>query len=205
MSGSIEIPAYSEISSTDDDESSIDLTIGKSCTSTDLFSSIVPNCDNNSAISTIVDPLTDHNRDSDSTGWSGFKIVGDNVDYHVKPRFMTSDRQSKSVHCFNSIVVKDRIDFSSYSDEPLLSSLPPNTSTADILLPSVGDDTKIANNFLFLIKRIIRGHMLFFQRSCGDIIDRHLSHKYSDEMSTESEIVGKMLTVKCERNNFIYF
>ena len=41
--------------------------------------------------------------------WFGFKIVGDNLDQYVKPRFMRSDRLSMSVHYFNSYCVHDII------------------------------------------------------------------------------------------------
>lgn len=50
--------------------------------------------------------------------WSGFKIVGDNLDKTVKPRHMRSDHQNVSLHYFHSIAVKDRIDFSNLPDTP---------------------------------------------------------------------------------------
>ena len=37
--------------------------------------------------------------------WCGFKIVGDNLDSMVKPRYMRKDNQNKSLHFFNSIAV----------------------------------------------------------------------------------------------------
>ena len=41
--------------------------------------------------------------------WTGFKIVGDNIDKTVRPRHMRSDRQAESLHYFHSYAVKDRV------------------------------------------------------------------------------------------------
>jgi hypothetical protein len=45
-----------------------------------------------------------------------FKIGGDNIDKDVKPRFMRIDRQTRSLHYFNVIAVRDRIDCSHLPD-----------------------------------------------------------------------------------------
>ncbi len=103
---------------------------------------------------------------------------------------MRIDRQNQSVHCFNSIAVKDRIDLSTFADETLLSPLSPDASTANILLPSVGDDAAMMSNFLFLIKKVVCEHINFFNTSCSDVLDRHLKHKYSEEMARKSEVVS---------------
>ena len=47
---------------------------------------------------------------------AGYKIVFDNIDKNVKPRYMRSDCQTHSLHCVHRYGVKDRIDFSEYSD-----------------------------------------------------------------------------------------
>ncbi len=43
---------------------------------------------------------------------SGYKIVFDNIDKNVKPRYMRSDSQIKSLHYVQSYAVRNRIDFS---------------------------------------------------------------------------------------------
>ena len=79
----------------------------------------------------------------------------------VKPRYMRKDNQNKSLHFFNSIAVKDRIDFSSLSDEVISDPLPPHMAK-DVLLPSKGDDAAIYENFTFLMKKIVIDHLDFF-------------------------------------------
>lgn len=46
---------------------------------------------------------------------SGFKIVIDNLDKHVKPQYMRLNNQARSLNYINSFAVKDRIDSSSLS------------------------------------------------------------------------------------------
>ena len=125
--------------------------------------------------------------------WCGFKIVGDNIDYTIKPRYMGLDHQNQSVHYLNSIAVKDRIDLFSFSDEAVSSPLSPNLATANILLPSIGDDTEIRSNFLFLVKKVVIEHLDYFAKSFGDVTERHISHKYSTEMQKKTEIVSLVL------------
>ncbi len=43
---------------------------------------------------------------------AGFKVVFDNIDMNVKPRYMRGDFQTRSLHYVNAYAVKDRINFS---------------------------------------------------------------------------------------------
>ena len=52
----------------------------------------------------------------ESSQWSGFKIVGDNVDKNVRPSLQRLTHQTKSLHHFHSYAVKDRVNLSSASD-----------------------------------------------------------------------------------------
>ena len=49
--------------------------------------------------------------------WYGCKIVGDNLDQDVKPRFMRLDRPTHSLHYFNLYAVRDIINFSDVTDK----------------------------------------------------------------------------------------
>ena len=50
------------------------------------------------------------------SGWFGFKIVGDNLDRNFRRSFKRHGKKTISMHAFHMYAVKDRIDFSSYSD-----------------------------------------------------------------------------------------
>ena len=47
-----------------------------------------------------------------------YRIVGDNIDKTIKPRHMTSEHQTQSLHYFNAYAVRDRIDLPSFSSNP---------------------------------------------------------------------------------------
>ena len=48
--------------------------------------------------------------------WSVFKIVGDNVDKNVKPRFMHIHSQTRSLHYFHAYAVKDHLNLMGVSN-----------------------------------------------------------------------------------------
>ena len=62
---------------------------------------------------------------------------------------------------------------------------------ASTILPSASDDTTLRNNFITLVSRVITKHMLFFKTGFSDVIEWHITHRYSDEMSKKSEVVSK--------------
>ena len=53
---------------------------------------------------------------SDTLQWSGFKIVGNNIDKNIRPSLQRLTHQTKSLHFFHSYAVKDRVNFCSASD-----------------------------------------------------------------------------------------
>ena len=48
--------------------------------------------------------------------WNGFRIIGDNIDKNVKPRFYRMESQVRSLHYYHSYALLDRIDLSAASD-----------------------------------------------------------------------------------------
>ena len=102
---------------------------------------------------------------------------------------MRSDKQTQSLHYFHSYAVQDRVSCSNLSDIP-----PSITSTADNViskvLPSNEDDSIIHDEFAILVARIMCRHMSFFQSSYADVIDWHIEHKFSQQMSQKSEVVN---------------
>jgi L1 cell adhesion molecule like protein len=122
--------------------------------------------------------------------WSGFKIVGDNLDKTVKPRHMRSDHQNVSLHYFHSIAVTDRIDFSNLPDTPPAKPTPSLKSVSQSLLPTSTDNQILRKNFTVHISRILAQNMPFISHTFSDVIDWHISHQYSKEMARKSEVVS---------------
>lgn len=83
--------------------------------------------------------------------WSGFKIVGDNIDKTVHASFQRSDDDTaRSLHHFHMYAVKDRVDLSMLSDSP-----PPFPTKIDVecLLPSESDIDAITEEISVLLSR----------------------------------------------------
>ena len=121
---------------------------------------------------------------------AGYKIVFDNIDKNVKPRYMRSDCQTHSLHCVHGYGVKDRIDFSEYSD------VAPQEVNAFDVIPTEEDYKSLKNDFSVLVSRAIVKFLPFFSSDYKDLAQSHIPHRYSKEMSAKSEVVS-ILTIIC--------
>lgn len=115
-----------------------------------------------------------------------YRLVGDNIDKDIKPRNMTSEHQTQSLHYFHMYAVKDRVDLSGYSNEvPQPDSDHMNLET---LLPGRDDVKMLHDNFALLVGWVLRKYMPFFEKF-GIGLGRHIYHEHSDAMSAKSEVV----------------
>ena len=117
-----------------------------------------------------------------------FKLVGDNIDKNVKPRYMRSDNQTKSLHYFHVYAVADRVDTSQSSNQTTI-IWDPQGVNLQVLLPSIDDEMIMKENFSTLISRVLVKHMKHLQ-SYTSIVSQHILHKYSKEMSEKSQVVS---------------
>ena len=119
--------------------------------------------------------------------WTGFKIVGDNIDKTVKPRHIRFDRQASSLHYFHSYAVKDRVNFANQSG-----SLPDPPNAPDLLsmLPNDNDISVMKHLFEIHVSRITVEHIPFMKSAFGDIVEWHIQHKYYEEMGKKSDTVS---------------
>ena len=88
--------------------------------------------------------------DSAKKSWSGFKIVGDNIDKTVFASFQRlDDNTTCSLNYFHAYAAKDRIDFSRLSDSQ------PSQCEMDLesLLPSQSDVETIKGVISVLLSR----------------------------------------------------
>ena len=120
-----------------------------------------------------------------------FRVCGDNIDKTIHRRFLRSDVGNISLHYFHSFAILNRVDFSHLSDE-----IPDNSTIHDLknvalsLQPTALDDQILQNNISTLISRILCNRMEFFKVCFQDIIQWHIKHKYSTEMSKKSVVVS---------------
>jgi hypothetical protein len=127
------------------------------------------------------------NNGTSSPQWYGYKVVGDNVDKKVKPRYMRSDNQSKDLHYFHLYALRDPIDHSEALEDPL--NLNPDAALAT-LIPTSDDIKKMMSNFGVLIARQLIQYFPYFQRHFSDVAQQHIPHPHQAEMKEVSEVVS---------------
>lgn len=81
--------------------------------------------------------------------WSGYKIVGDNVDKNVKPRYERFEIKSQSLHYFHAYAARDRIDMTSLCDSQPATIQPDSNH----LIPSSEDIRTIQDEMCILLSR----------------------------------------------------
>ena len=120
-----------------------------------------------------------------SSTWYGFKIVGDNIDKNVRPRYMRSDKQTRSLHYFNSYAVLDRVDCSK------LSATAPHIHQPmdyEKILPMEDDLQQLMQNCTVLVTRILV-EFLPFLGQLKDAVCHHIPHAESKAMAKKSVVV----------------
>ena len=118
-----------------------------------------------------------------------FKLVIDNLDKNIKPGAgnMRINHQTKSLHYTHIYAVKDRIDLTDYDDTQPNPDI--NSIDVKLLLPSPEDKSALLKNFGFLISRVLKKRLPFFKQF-GSGLERHIRHKYYEEMAHKSEVVS---------------
>ena len=94
------------------------------------------------------------------SAWNGFKLVGDNLDKTVKPRYMRMNRQNRSLNYFHAFAVKDKIDLPSFSSYVPYTNIGVNTID---LLPSEEVHSQLMKNLSVLVSRILVDNMPVFK------------------------------------------
>ena len=122
----------------------------------------------------------------------GVKIVGDNIDKSVKPRFMRSDHQNKSLHYFHCYAVRDRFDLSMPDEYPDI----PDQPKLEDLLPSESDISKMKAYFAIHVARTLCKYMSYFTEDFSDVIPEHLEHVMSSQMSLKSDVVSDFIRLE---------
>lgn len=118
---------------------------------------------------------------------------------NVVPRHKRIDKQTKSLHFFQSFAVRDRVDLSSASEDPnpflykQITELPVND-----LLPSLSDDQTLLNNISILIARILVKEVHYFSDTFHDVATSHMHYQ---EMSKKSETVSRFLNFNTDQCN----
>ena len=90
-----------------------------------------------------------------ASSWTGYKIVGDNVDKNVRRSFQRVGYTTQSLHYFNAYAALDRIDFSGLSDE-----VPATVVDPISILPTSDDICILENDFQILTSRYMQNQFM---------------------------------------------
>ena len=114
-------------------------------------------------------------------------LVGDNIDKTIRPRHMTMDKQTQSIHYFQFYGVQDRISFRHLPNEaPIgsVSDLPMST-----FLPDLNDCSVLRDNYATLMAREIVKKLPYF-KIFEDCVPMHIHHEYTEQMCKKSVLVS---------------
>lgn len=149
----------------------------------DIASGSQSSCESLASEATLPSAQPSPARPSEFSCTAGYKIVFDNIDKNVKPRYMRSDSQTRSLHYVQAYAVKDRINYAMFSG-----NTPTEINVYDIL-PSGDEYNTLKQNFVIHVSRVIVEYLPFFSKDFKGLTPRHIPHKYWNEMSKKSEIV----------------
>lgn len=121
--------------------------------------------------------------------WCGFKCVGDNIDKNVKPRFMRTDKRTRSLHFFNAYAVQDRVDCSNLA----CSKVSSGGTSLDVskIYPNDEDWYQLNQNCTVLLSRVLVEYIPLFDSLQG-VVCRHIKHDQSKAMKQKSVVVRSM-------------
>lgn len=133
-------------------------------------------------------PETEH---LDNHHISHYKLVFDNINKTVTPRFQSLESPRVTLNYVNMFAFKDRAVPSSHLSR-VSRYFPTGLSKAEVakaILPTCKDDESLRYNFSLFISRVLVQHFSFFNLAFNDVVDWHIEHQYYKEMSMKSEVV----------------
>ena len=123
------------------------------------------------------------------------KFWGDNVDKKKKPRDVRSDHHGEMVHMYSVLAGKSRTPAPQLSHFGHLSSV--SKVTPAMILPTTEDIAIVKSNLVVLVSHILTQYVSGLA-PFSKAISKHITHKYSTEMSKKSEVVVLDVLMKNE-------
>ena len=117
-------------------------------------------------------------------------LVGDNWDKNIRPRHMTIEHQTSSLHLFHAYAVQDRVDCTSLSDTDPTADLEDLSPLS--FLPSVEDCMKLRNDYITLVGCTVVDKLPAF-KPFAHCVEKHIPHPYTAQMKEKSVVVRHIL------------
>ncbi len=103
------------------------------------------------------------------------------------------DHRNQSLHYFHACAIQNRIDFSDYANVLPHGCQDSPERRALTLLPSEEDDKGLKHEVGVIVLQILTQYLSFFMITFDDIVQWHIPHKYSSEMSAKSVTVSYLI------------
>ena len=141
---------------------------------------------------------TDYNNTQFNFGefleYTPYQIIGDNIDIHQRASHQSSDKKDEDHHWFHMYMyaVRDRVTGVGLPNEsPItdIAKLPLQT-----YLPSAEECNSLREEFGVLIARVITDKIEYL-KPLKPVVPLHMKHKYSDTMTSKSDIVSPTIPV----------
>ena len=84
-----------------------------------------------------------------------------------------SDRQTISLHYFNSYAVKDRVNLDQLSKSPP-THIPHSSDVIEKVLPTSSDQTSITNQHVILVPQMLCENITYFKDNFSDVTEKHI-------------------------------
>ena len=114
-----------------------------------------------------------------------FKFWGDNVDKQQKVRDIRSDHQGSMLHMYSILIGRSRTQNSLLPYSGQVSSFA--DVSAEFFLPTADDVNDLKANLVILVSRALTDYFPQLA-SFRKVIEKHIQHRYSREMSQKSEV-----------------
>ncbi len=124
--------------------------------------------------------------------WHGFKITGDNLDKNLRPRHQTIQKQTQSLHYFNCYASLDRVDLSSFGNDPPMVDI--QSLNMETILPNAEDREQLLSNFAVIACRVLVKYVPALANLPGLTTD-HIKHQRYKEMSKCSKVVCQLIII----------
>ena len=122
-----------------------------------------------------------------------FKFIGNNLDKKVGVRDVRVDHKGDMVHMYSLLAARSRLPSSSRTGQVAdMMSLP-----WESFLPSQGDVDRIQKNHVVLVSRLLAQYFKDLS-PLSKSVPKHIEHKYSEQMSTKSDVVVLGILMKNE-------
>ena len=123
------------------------------------------------------------------------KFWGDNVDKKQKAHDVRSDHHGEMVHMYSVLAGKSRTPAPQLSHDGHISSV--SDVTPEMILPTTEDIATVKSNLVVLVSRVLTQYLSGLA-PFSKANSKHITHKYTAEMSKKSEVVVLDVLMKNE-------